>query len=144
MALLSLFSERWRQIYAKAVDCPRNDLDDLLTRWRYKTLAKRKKLGTTNAMERRFREVRRRTRPMGVFQDRTSMDRILFAVFTHENSTQGDPLPSSPRHKTLDAGGSELLAFGESFISPAGEQIVEVVSRAIDRLRVDLPPTLGK
>ena len=32
---------------------------------------------------------RGRTRPMGVFQDRTSMDRILFAVFTHENSTQG-------------------------------------------------------
>ena len=45
----------------------------------------------TNAIERRFREVRRRTRPMGVFQDRTSMDRILFAVFTHKNSTQGVP-----------------------------------------------------
>jgi hypothetical protein len=28
---------------------------------------------------------------MGVFQDRTSMDRILFAVFTHEYSTQGVP-----------------------------------------------------
>ncbi len=46
---------------------------------------------TTNAIERRFREVRRRTRPMGVFSDRTSMDRILFAVFTHENPTQGVP-----------------------------------------------------
>ena len=46
---------------------------------------------TTNAIGRRFREVRRRTRPMGVFSDRTSMDRILFAVFTHENSTQGVP-----------------------------------------------------
>ena len=45
----------------------------------------------TNAIERRFREMRRRTRPMGVFQDRTSMDRILFAVFTHENSTLGVP-----------------------------------------------------
>jgi transposase-like protein len=43
---------------------------------------------TTNAIERRFREVRRRTRPMGVFQDRTSIDRILFAVFTHENKMQ--------------------------------------------------------
>jgi hypothetical protein len=28
---------------------------------------------------------------MGVFQDRTSMDRILFAVFTHENKMQGIP-----------------------------------------------------
>jgi transposase-like protein len=44
---------------------------------------------TTNAIERRFREVRRRTRPIGTFQDITSMDRILFAVFTHENKSQG-------------------------------------------------------
>jgi len=28
---------------------------------------------------------------MGVFQDKTSMDRILFAVFTHENQNQGVP-----------------------------------------------------
>jgi hypothetical protein len=28
---------------------------------------------------------------MGVFQDKTSMDRILFAVFTHENANQGVP-----------------------------------------------------
>ena len=48
---------------------------------------------TTNAIERRFREVRRRTRPMGAFQDRTSMDRILFAVFTHENKSQGSCTP---------------------------------------------------
>ena len=26
---------------------------------------------------------------MGVFQDRTSMDRILFAVFNRENKSQG-------------------------------------------------------
>jgi transposase-like protein len=45
----------------------------------------------TDAIERRFREVRRRTRPMGVFSDRTSMDRILFAVFSHENTAQGLP-----------------------------------------------------
>lgn len=32
---------------------------------------------TTNAIERRFRELRRRTRPMVVFSDRTSMARIL-------------------------------------------------------------------
>jgi hypothetical protein len=32
---------------------------------------------------------------MGVFSDRTSMDRILFAVFHHENQNQGvsTPLP---------------------------------------------------
>ena len=85
------FADRWHEAYPKAVECLRNDLDDLLTCFRYKTFAKRKAVRTTNAIERRFREVRRRTRPMGVFSDRTSMDRILFAVFTHENSTQGVP-----------------------------------------------------
>lgn len=85
------FADRWQQAYPKAVQCLRNDLDELLTCFRYKTLAERKAVRTTNAIERRFREVRRRTRPMGVFQDRTSMDRILFAVFTHENSNQGVP-----------------------------------------------------
>ena len=54
---------------------------------------RRKAVRTTNAIERRFREVRRRTRPMGTFQDRTSMDRILFAVFTHENKSQGVSTP---------------------------------------------------
>ncbi len=85
------FAERWQQTCPKAVDCLRNDLDELLTCFRYKALEERKAVRTTNAIERRFREVRRRTRPMGVFQDRTSMDRILFAVFTHEYSTQGVP-----------------------------------------------------
>ena len=83
------FADAWEQTYPKAVACLRNDLDELLTCFRYKTLAERKQMRTTNAIERRFREVRRRTRPMGTFQDRTSMDRILFAIFTHENKRQG-------------------------------------------------------
>lgn len=87
------FAERWQADYPKAVACLRNDLDDLLTCWRYKSLDQRKKVRTTNAIERRFREVRRRTRPMGVFSDRTSMDRILFAVFNHENRNQGLSTP---------------------------------------------------
>jgi len=87
------FADRWEADYPKAVDCLRRDLDELLTCWRYKSLAERKKVRTTNAIERRFREVRRRTRPMGVFSDRTSMDRILFAVFHHENQNQGVSTP---------------------------------------------------
>ena len=85
------FAARWGKAYPPAVACLRDDLDELLTCFRYKTLAERKAVRTTNAIERRFREVRRRTRPMGVFQDRTSMDRILFAVFIHENKMQGIP-----------------------------------------------------
>jgi putative transposase len=82
------FSERWGEAYPAAVACLRNDLDELLTCFRYKTSDERRAVRTTNAIERRFLEIRRRTRPMGVFQDRTSMDRILFAVFTHENKVQ--------------------------------------------------------
>lgn len=87
------FAERFDKQYPAAVACLRNDLDELLTCFRYKTEADRRAVRTTNAVERRFREVRRRTRPMGTFQDRTSMDRILFAVFTHENKSQGVSTP---------------------------------------------------
>jgi putative transposase len=87
------FADRFQDKYPRAVACLRNDLDELLTCFRYKTLLQRKAVRTTNAVERRFREVRRRTRPMGTFQDRTSMDRILFAVFTHENKSQGVSTP---------------------------------------------------
>ena len=87
------FAERFQQQYPAAGACLRNDLDELLTCFRYKTEAERSAVRTTNAIERRFREVRRRTRPMGTFQDKTSMDRILFAVFTHENKSQGVSTP---------------------------------------------------
>jgi putative transposase len=87
------FADRWEQPYPKAVACLRADLNELLTCFRYATLEERKAVRTTNAIERRFREVRRRTRPMGTFQDKTSMDRILFAVFMHENRNQGLATP---------------------------------------------------
>jgi putative transposase len=87
------FRDRFEDKYAAAVACLRNDLDELLTCFRYKSPDRRRTVRTTNAIERRFREVRRRTRPMGTFQDKTSMDRILFAVFSHENKSQGVSTP---------------------------------------------------
>jgi transposase-like protein len=87
------FRDRFDDKYPAAVACLRNDLDELLTCFRYKSPDRRTTVRTTNAIERRFREVRRRTRPMGTFQDKTSMDRILFAVFTHENKSQGVSTP---------------------------------------------------
>jgi len=87
------FAERFQEQYSAAVACLRNDLNELLTCFRYNFEAERRAVRTTNAVERRFREVRRRTRPMGTFQNKTSMDRILFAVFTHENKSQGVSTP---------------------------------------------------
>ena len=90
------FADRWENTYPKAVACLRNDLDDLLTCFRYNTLAERKQVRTTNAIERRYQEVRRRTRPMGTFQDRTSMDRILFGVFNTSRQVPGIRYPMLP------------------------------------------------
>src|SRR3989338_2104728 len=88
-----VFADKWERIYPKAVLCLRKDIDDLLTFFRFKEEPVRKAVRTTNAIERRFREVRRRTRPMGVFSDRTSMERILYAVFTYENKKEGTNTP---------------------------------------------------
>jgi transposase-like protein len=87
------FARKWAEPYPKAVKCLRDDLDDLLAFFRFKDPYMRKATRTTNAIERRFREVRRRTRPMGVFSDRTSIERILYAVFTYENKKQGTATP---------------------------------------------------
>jgi transposase-like protein len=87
------FVDRWRKIYPKATDSLREDLDELLEFYSFDDPIWRKASRTTNAIERRFREVRRRTRPMGVFSDKTSMDRILFAVFTYENRKEGTGTP---------------------------------------------------
>lgn len=48
----------------------------------------------SNAGERKFVEVKRRARPMGVFSDKT---KILFAVSTYENYQQGihSPFPAT-------------------------------------------------
>lgn len=81
--------QKWQHIYPEAVKCLRSDLDTLLTCFQWKAPDFRKAIRTTNLIERRFREVRRRTRPMGVFSDRTSMERILYAVFTYENESEG-------------------------------------------------------
>lgn len=85
------FAGHWEGVYSKAVACMSDDLDELLACFRYETIEERKTVRATNAIKRRFPDARRRTCPMSVFQDRTSVERILFAVFTHENLTQGVP-----------------------------------------------------
>ena len=82
------FIERWKRQYPEAVSCLSKDIIELLSFFRVSLDLKPSELRTTNAIERRFVEVRRRTRPMGVFSDRTSVDRIMFAVFTYENKKE--------------------------------------------------------
>lgn len=86
-------AQRWSSRYPAAVRCLVQDFEPLLEFLRFQDHSWRQATRTTNAIERRFVEVRRRTRPMGVFSDRTSIERILFAVFTHLNHQEGTSAP---------------------------------------------------
>lgn len=87
-------SARWRKTYPKAVGCLKKDFDQLLSFFQIKNSQLWSRLRTTNLIERAFREVRRRTRPMGVMAHTQSLQRIVFAVFHHlnQNWSQQPPL----------------------------------------------------
>lgn len=82
------FAAKWGSLYPRALACLQKDLPELLTFLQIRPNHPNSTLRTTNAIERRFREVRRRTRPMGTFSDHTSIDRIMFSVFNYENSKE--------------------------------------------------------
>ena len=87
------WAEMWREQAPNAVRCIEDDIDELLPFLDCPT-EHRRKVRTTNAIERAFREVRRRTRPISCFQNSASVDRIIFGVFSHLNSNWKDtPLP---------------------------------------------------
>lgn len=94
------FVRRWQDLYPRAVACLREHLEDLLHFFSFSSNAWRTASRTTNAIERRFREVRRRTRPMGVMADRCSTERILYAVFTYENLNAGTGTPLALTHNS--------------------------------------------
>jgi putative transposase len=78
------WAKTWQPIAPKAVTCLNEDIFDLLNffnepehMW--------KKLRTSNIIERCFREVRRRTRPMSCFQNSESVQRIIYAIFYRQN-----------------------------------------------------------
>jgi putative transposase len=82
------FAQKWAEDYPVAVACLTKDLPELLAFYQVRLRLKPSEVRTTNAIERRFVEVRRRTRPMGTFSDRTSIERILFSIFMGENQKQ--------------------------------------------------------
>lgn len=88
------FCSRWRAIYPKAVACLERDIDNLLTFFSIQQPKLWSRLRTTNLIERSFREVRRRTRPMGVMANKDSLQRVVFAVFHHLNQNWSrHPIP---------------------------------------------------
>jgi putative transposase len=93
-------STRWRKAYPKAVTCLENDLDQLLHFFQIKRPELWSRLRTTNLIERSFREVRRRTRPMGVMANTRSLQRIVFAVFHHLNQNWQQNTPKQFTHNS--------------------------------------------
>lgn len=83
--------KHWYSAYPKAVECLERDMDELLSfltipiKEQFRVFIRRQ-IRTTNIIERSFREVRRRTRPMGCFTNYDSVSRIIYAIFNRLNS----------------------------------------------------------
>ncbi len=103
------FCQKYRKVYPEAVKSLESEINNLLSFYEVKLSSEERKgrdaqelekaqealwrrIRTTNLIERAFVEVKRRTRPMGVFGNRGSMERILYAVFFHYNS-KGQEVP---------------------------------------------------
>jgi putative transposase len=74
----------WQGSEPAAVECLERDLESMLQIFSL-PVEHRKMMRTTNILERIFREVRRRTRPMSCFNDEGSVNRIIYAVFARFN-----------------------------------------------------------
>ena len=83
------WKKKWSKISERAVCCVENDLEELLNVYAFPE-GQRKKIRTTNVIERSFREVRRRTRVFSCFSNKESCDRIIYAIFTYLNNKWKD------------------------------------------------------
>ncbi len=78
------WKERWEGEAPEAVACLTVDLEALCTFLRCPPEHHRL-VRTTNYIERLIRELRRRTRPMGAFADKSSADRLFYGVVRRVN-----------------------------------------------------------
>lgn len=82
--LFRTWRRKWRRTAPKAVDCLERDFDRLVP---FLQLPRsfQKLLRTTNVIERCFREVRRRLKVMGYFQNSKSCRRIVVSILEYFN-----------------------------------------------------------
>ena len=88
------WKDEWETVEPEAVRCLARDLEALLTFLKCPE-QHRTAVRTTNYIERLIRELRRRTRPMGAFADKTSCERLFYGVIKRLNRrwTDRKPLP---------------------------------------------------
>lgn len=78
------WEKKWDALEPKVVKCLKKDLPEMLA---FLDCPKEhaRRIRTTNVIERAFREVRRRIRPMNCFKNDASCERILYAIFFYLN-----------------------------------------------------------
>jgi len=88
-----VWKDKWQAEEERAVKCMEKDLYHCL---HYYSFPRElwKKIRTTNMLERDFREVRRRTRPMGLFPHEESAQRIFYGVTNGIHKNGHHPLAS--------------------------------------------------
>jgi putative transposase len=84
LAAVKAVADEWVVEEERAVATLKRDLHECLSYLEFPE-EEHTKIRTTNALERAFREVRRRTRPMGSYANTASADRIMFGVTDEMN-----------------------------------------------------------
>jgi putative transposase len=99
MKAFNRWANRWGELYPKAVRCVEKDLETLLTFYDFPK-EMWENIRNTNLIERSFKEFRRRTRPIGCFNDVNSCERILYAIVVYLNAKWESKPLSNFAHKS--------------------------------------------
>jgi len=83
------WKEKWESVIPRAVKSIERELHRLFSFYDFPE-GQRKKIRTTNAIERCLREVRRRTYANGCFAHRESCERTIYAVVAHIQEVEGE------------------------------------------------------
>lgn len=89
--------DEWYDIEERAVHCLEKDLDECLTYFQFSEKYW-KKIRTTNIIERTFREVRRRTRPMSIALAPKNTERLFSGIAKNLNQSWNQTNPSTNLH----------------------------------------------
>ena len=96
-----IWKQHWQSKIPRAVNCLEKDFDRLIPIFDFPRNI-RKMIRTTNVIERCFREVRRRLKVMGYFQNSKSCDRIIYAIFNYFNTKWKQPKTKIKNIKQLN------------------------------------------
>lgn len=77
-------AEKWGERKPEVAGMLRDGLEDCLTVWNYPD-SHRRKLGSTNMLERLMKTLKQRTRVVGVFPNRASCERLIGAVLVEQH-----------------------------------------------------------